>query len=148
MVRLAPGYTCFLLRAAAAREVYFCAHLLTKRRRVKPNAAELHAAYVDGDGAQVPDSLPQPTMAAGLRVIRTQTSLSEVHRHPPVGHARQPDHGDGLEWEDLMPVINRASDRSNMIWQLIDRATGAVNGEIDWAFTVGDRVTRFRVGEV
>ena len=38
------------------------------------------------------------------------------------------DHGDGLEWEDLMPEINRASDSSNMIWQLIDRQTGAENG--------------------
>jgi FtsP/CotA-like multicopper oxidase with cupredoxin domain len=27
-----------------------------------------------------------------------------------------------------------------MIWQLVDRETGAVNGAIDWAFTVGDRV--------
>jgi hypothetical protein len=30
----------------------------------------------------------------------------------PTGH----DHGDGLEWEHLMPEINRASDPSNMIW--------------------------------
>jgi FtsP/CotA-like multicopper oxidase with cupredoxin domain len=50
------------------------------------------------------------------------------------------DHGDGLEWEDLMPEMNRASDPGNMIWQLVDPATGAVNGAIDWAFTVGDRV--------
>ena len=27
------------------------------------------------------------------------------------------EHGDGLEWEDLMPEINRASDPSNMIWR-------------------------------
>jgi FtsP/CotA-like multicopper oxidase with cupredoxin domain len=50
------------------------------------------------------------------------------------------DHGDGLEWEDLMPEMNRASDPSNMIWQLVDRETGAANSAIDWAFTVGDRV--------
>src|SRR4051794_13861363 len=50
------------------------------------------------------------------------------------------DHGDGLEWEDLMPEINRVSDSGNMIWQLIDRETGAVNGDISWSFTVGDRV--------
>jgi hypothetical protein len=30
----------------------------------------------------------------------------------PTGH----DHGDGLEWEHLMPEINRASDPSNIIW--------------------------------
>jgi FtsP/CotA-like multicopper oxidase with cupredoxin domain len=55
---------------------------------------------------------------------------------PHGGH----EHGDGLEWEDEMLEINRASDSSNMIWQLIDRETGAVNGDISWAFTVGDRV--------
>ncbi len=47
---------------------------------------------------------------------------------------------DGLEWEDLMPEINRASDSCNMIWKLVDRDTGKVNWEIDWAFQVGDQV--------
>jgi FtsP/CotA-like multicopper oxidase with cupredoxin domain len=58
------------------------------------------------------------------------------------------DHGDGLEWEDLMPEINRASDSGNMIWQLIDRETGAENGAISWAFTVGDRVKIRLVNEM
>jgi FtsP/CotA-like multicopper oxidase with cupredoxin domain len=58
------------------------------------------------------------------------------------------DHGDGLEWEDLMPDINRVSDSSNMIWQLIDRETGAVNGDISWSFTVGDRVKIRLVNEM
>src|SRR4029077_21000940 len=31
------------------------------------------------------------------------------------------------------------------IWQLIDRQTGAVNGDISWSFTVGDRV-KIRLG--
>jgi len=44
-----------------------------------------------------------------------------------------------------MPEINRASDPSSMIWQLIDRETAAVNGAITWAFTVGDRV-KIRLG--
>ena len=39
-----------------------------------------------------------------------------------------------------MPEINRASDSRNMIWKLVDRDTGNENGEIDWAFHVGDRV--------
>ena len=50
-----------------------------------------------------------------------------VPRDVPLAPAAQPDqgeehgghdHGDGLEWEDLMPEINRASDSGNMIWQL------------------------------
>ncbi len=61
---------------------------------------------------------------------------------PVAGHAESHAHDtpDGLEWEDLMPDINRASDSSNMIWKLVDRDTGQANEEIDWAFTVGDQV--------
>ena len=39
-----------------------------------------------------------------------------------------------------MLAINRETDATNMIWQLIDRETGATNGDISWKFTVGDRV--------
>ncbi len=42
-------------------EVYFCAHLLTARRRVKANAALLLALYVDGDGAKPGPGTPTPT---------------------------------------------------------------------------------------
>jgi len=56
--------------------------------------------------------------------------------HDHGGHAG----GDGLEWEDLMPDINRQTDTSNMIWKIIDRESGAVNGAIRWQLTVGDRV--------
>lgn len=47
-----------------------------------------------------------------------------------------------------MPAINRASDPSNMIWKLVDRETGAENGAIAWAFTVGDRVKIRLVNEM
>jgi FtsP/CotA-like multicopper oxidase with cupredoxin domain len=56
------------------------------------------------------------------------------------GHSHGHDAADGLEWEDLMPEINRASDTSNMIWKLVDRETGKENEKIDWAFQVGDQV--------
>ncbi len=35
-----------------------------------------------------------------------------------------------------------------MIWQLIDRETGAKNGDISWKFTVGDRVKIRLVNEM
>jgi FtsP/CotA-like multicopper oxidase with cupredoxin domain len=35
-----------------------------------------------------------------------------------------------------------------MIWQLIDRETGAENSAISWAFTVGDRVKIHLVNEM
>jgi FtsP/CotA-like multicopper oxidase with cupredoxin domain len=56
------------------------------------------------------------------------------------GHSHTHDTADGLEWEDLMPEINRASDPSNMIWKLVDRDTDKENWEIEWAFRVGDQV--------
>ena len=61
-------------------------------------------------------------------------------RAHPHDHDHSHDAPDGLEWEDLMPEINRASDSCNMTWKLVDRDTGNENGHIDWAFQVGDRV--------
>jgi len=58
------------------------------------------------------------------------------------------DHGDGLEWEDLMPEINRASDTTNMFWKLIDGESGAENHAIRWRFTVGDKVKIRLVNEM
>ena len=63
-------------------------------------------------------------------------------------HEHHGEQSDGLEWEDLMPEINRASDPGNMRWMLIDRETGAENGAITWAFTVGDRVKIRLVNEM
>jgi FtsP/CotA-like multicopper oxidase with cupredoxin domain len=63
-------------------------------------------------------------------------------------HEQHGEQNDGLEWEDLMPKINRASEPSNMRWMLIDRESGAENGAISWAFTVGDRVKIRLVNEM
>jgi hypothetical protein len=75
---------------------------------------------------------------------------------PHAGHGSHAGHAgrgaaegpDGLEWEDLMPGINRASDPGNMIWKLVDRASGAENHAIAWRFTVGDRVKIRLVNEM
>ena len=47
---------------------------------------------------------------------------------------------DGIEWEDDMVEVNRMTTPSNMHWNLVDRATDAVNHDIQWRFTVGDQV--------
>jgi FtsP/CotA-like multicopper oxidase with cupredoxin domain len=67
--------------------------------------------------------------------------------HDHGGHAHG-DYGDGLEWEDLMPEINRASDTTNMSWKLIDRETGDENYRISWKFTQGDRAKIRLVNEM
>jgi FtsP/CotA-like multicopper oxidase with cupredoxin domain len=65
-------------------------------------------------------------------------------------HEAADDHldGDGLEWEDLMPGINRQTDPSNMIWCLTDLETGAENHDIFWTFAVGDRIKIRLVNEL
>jgi FtsP/CotA-like multicopper oxidase with cupredoxin domain len=83
----------------------------------------------------------------GMKLVASDAPLVSASE-PHEGAAHSHDHGDGLEWEDLMPEINQASDSGNMIWQLIDRQTGAKNADIDWAFTVGDRVKIRLVNEM
>lgn len=48
-------------RSSEGCEVYSCAHLLNRRRRIKANAAPLLALYADGDGARVGNGIPEPT---------------------------------------------------------------------------------------
>ena len=77
----------------------------------------------------------------GMKLIPAMGKAAPNEAHPP-DHAHGHGHGapDGLEWEDLMPEINRASDSCNMSWKLVDRDTGHENGHIAWTFQVGDRV--------
>ena len=71
----------------------------------------------------------------GMKLIPQPTGAA-----PSAAHSHAHDTADGIEWEDLMPEINRASDPSNMIWKLVDRDAGTENWQIDWAFRVGDQV--------
>jgi FtsP/CotA-like multicopper oxidase with cupredoxin domain len=96
-----------------------------------------------------PDTCPK----CGMKLVLTTGVASPAAAPEPDADAAQHgehhhDSGDGLEWEDLMPEINRASNPTNMIWQLIDRETGAKNGAITWAFTVGDQVKIRLVNEM
>jgi FtsP/CotA-like multicopper oxidase with cupredoxin domain len=70
-------------------------------------------------------------------------SQDEGHDHSH-GHDRE----SSIEWEDDMVEINRETDSTNMVWQLIDGDTGATNADIAWKFTVGDRVKIRLVNEM
>jgi FtsP/CotA-like multicopper oxidase with cupredoxin domain len=84
----------------------------------------------------------------GMKLVPSD-AVPAATAQPPEGMSHGGhDHTDGLEWEDLMPEINRASDVNNMLWQLIDRQTGAENGAISWKFTVGDQVKIRLVNEM
>jgi len=77
----------------------------------------------------------------------------EHHEHDDHEHAHHGDdheHGEagGIEWEDDMVDINRITTPANTRWNLVDRATGAVNRAIDWQFRVGDKVKLRLVNEM
>ena len=79
------------------------------------------------------------TLVRSDGVAEAEDGRERPHSHGP---------GDSIEWEDDMVEINRQTNTSNMIWQLIDRETGAKNGDISWKFTVGDRVKIRLVNEM
>ena len=96
---------------------------------------------------EVTATQPGKCPKCGMKLVpKTATSASHVESH---AHLEHPEHeADGLEWEDLMPDINRSSGLGNMIWKLIDREIGAVNHSIAWAFNVGDQVKIRLVNEM
>ena len=109
------------------------------------------ASYVCPMHPEVTSSEPGTCPKCGMKLVPADTlPASSPKPHEEVVHHEHDHHeqSDGLEWEDLMPEINRASDASNMRWMLIDRETGAENGAITWAFTVGDRVKIRLVNEM
>ena len=92
--------------------------------------------------SNTPDHCPQ----CGMKLLPSQF-LSQSGDVPAAthGHAHESgEHGHaesgGIEWEDDMVEINRITTPANMRWKLIDTATGAENGAIEWRFKVGDQV--------
>jgi FtsP/CotA-like multicopper oxidase with cupredoxin domain len=69
---------------------------------------------------------------------------SIVHEHHDHADALT----DGIEWEDLMPEVNRTTTPENMRWKLVDRDTGKENVDIDWSFNAGDQVKIRLVNEM
>jgi FtsP/CotA-like multicopper oxidase with cupredoxin domain len=96
---------------------------------------------------EVTASQPGTCPKCGMKLVPSQGEPSHMSEpHHPAEHGDAPD--DGIEWEDLMPDINRETDSTNMIWKIIDRQTGDENASISWAFTVGDRVKIRLVNEM
>jgi FtsP/CotA-like multicopper oxidase with cupredoxin domain len=121
--------------------------------KLVPSQTETPApvSYVCPMHPEVTSAEPGTCPKCGMRLVpsdalpasasdRHEAHAHSEHDHGGHDHGDHGDHGDGLEWEDLMPEINRATDPTNMIWKLVDRETDSENHAISWAFTVGDRV--------
>jgi FtsP/CotA-like multicopper oxidase with cupredoxin domain len=105
------------------------------------------SAYVCPMHPEVTAAQPGRCPKCGMKLApKTATPTSHAESHAHIKHAEHKT--DGLEWEDLMPEINRSSGLANMKWKLIDRESGAVNHSITWAFKVGDQVKIRLVNEM
>jgi len=106
-------------------------------RTPTPYACPMHAEITASWGATCP--------LCGM-TLSFSADASSPDEPQPTPHSHGSD--DSIEWEDDMVAINRETDQTNMIWQLIDRETGAKNGDISWKFIVGDRVKIRLVNEM
>jgi FtsP/CotA-like multicopper oxidase with cupredoxin domain len=113
--------------------------------KLTPVATAVVAGYICPMHPDVTDTGPTECPKCGMWLQLISEPVVES-----ASHEAADDHldGDGLEWEDLMPGINRQTDPSNMIWCLTDLATGAQNHHIFWTFTVGDRIKIRLVNEL
>jgi FtsP/CotA-like multicopper oxidase with cupredoxin domain len=106
------------------------------------------ASYVCPMHPEVTSAEPGTCPKCGMKLVPSDAPPAPPEKDVHLGHEKHEEQSDGLEWEDLMPEINRASEPGNMRWMLIDRESGAENGAITWAFTVGDRVKIRLVNEM
>ena len=140
----ASAYACPMHPEVTAAEPGTCPKCGMKLVAVPAGTPASYACPMHPDvTAPEPGTCPQ----CGMKLVASDAPAPPA-AEPGQDAAHGHDRGDGLEWEDLMPGINRVSDSGNMIWQLIDRETGAVNGDISWSFTVGDRVKIRLVNEM
>lgn len=141
-VQSASSYACAMHPEVTASEPGTCPKCGMKLVPVQTETLA-PSSYVCPMHPGVTASEPTTCPRCGMKLVPSDalpaSEPQEGHAHDAHDHDGH-DPGDGLEWEDLMPEINRATDPSNMIWKLIDRETGAENHAISWAFKVGDRV--------
>jgi FtsP/CotA-like multicopper oxidase with cupredoxin domain len=94
--------------------------------------------------SEEPGSCPK----CGMKLMPSKQVAAATHEHGGSHEHHKDALADGIEWEDLMSDVNRATTPSNTRWKLVDRATGKENSDIDWRFTVGDQVKIRLVNEM
>jgi FtsP/CotA-like multicopper oxidase with cupredoxin domain len=102
--------------------------------------------------ASAPGKCPQCGMKLLAAALITEATAGDDHaamsEHGADGHGHDHAAAGGIEWEDDMVEVNKITTPANTRWKLIDRTTGAENHDIQWQFTVGDRVKIRLVNEM
>jgi FtsP/CotA-like multicopper oxidase with cupredoxin domain len=104
--------------------------------------------YVCPMHPQIVRDAPGSCPVCGMKLM-PQAAGQHAHQ-PAAGHHHDDADAmaDGIEWEDMMPEVNRATTSANMRWKLVDRDTGAENAAIGWTFAVGEQVKIRLVNEM
>jgi FtsP/CotA-like multicopper oxidase with cupredoxin domain len=129
----APSYVCPMHPEVTSTEAGTCP---TCGMKLIPAADPVTSSYICPMHSEVTSSEAGTCPKCGMKLIASDSSVVVS----PKAHDHGDEESDGLEWEDLMPEVNRQTDPSNMIWKLIDRRNDAENHAIQWRFKVGDRV--------
>ena len=89
------------------------------RRRCETRTAcadrEVASSYACPMYPWLTGSVPARCAQRGMKLVPAN-AVGPPAQSGSAGHDHGHDQGDGLEWEHLMPEINRASDPSNIIW--------------------------------
>lgn len=121
-----------LEKSEAGREVYFCAHLLTGRKRVKETAAPIVCLWGDLDGAAIPDGAFKPTAVV-------ESSPGRWHAYWRLADAIPPGVAEDLNRRLAGAIM---ADRSGFDLTQLLRVPGTLNHKYP------DRSTRVKVREL
>jgi FtsP/CotA-like multicopper oxidase with cupredoxin domain len=95
---------------------------------------------------EVTSDQPGRCPKCGMKLLATEL-VTQEHTgmdHGAMGHGT----ADGIEWEDDMVEVNRLITTATMHWRFLDRTSGTDSAQIDWHFTVGERVKLRLVNEL
>ncbi len=97
---------------------------------------------------QIITAQPGSCPLCGMKLMPQAAGADSPEPIPGHSHDHADAMADGIEWEDLMPEVNRKTTAANMRWKLVDRDSGAENDAIHWTFPAGDQVKIRLVNEM